>query len=827
MIVDATTHIDAVEYGGTTCMATATDEEKVQVGPGCLWSSFAAPLVGQAAAVAGALPGALVGAAVASARGSGGGGSAPPGGSFWQIFDQMDFGGPCPIDLMLEQKDCPVELLLAESDLLQELRARHSGLVARLTRPDGLLALIDLITRQPPVGASQSRQFGAPFAASQVLTSDVHEIFQAWVSPEHPEILDRFWAYLEESPADRVDAVLSGYFSGAAAALLDRQPEEVTSYLRIRGPSALLDALFQRLHARSMAELLACIACAEWPSRRVFRTDELLQRLLAVMQDSSAMEDSQEHAAQVLSALLCRGGSMCFAEELLGLVTTPDVVDPLMDLVLHAEHRRATAASMVLANAVCQVWGGNADQGATSSGGRSPLRGGSLSPTGLGGPAGVSPSRDAEAEDVREVPMVLRDSSSRSMPVSVPPEHCKKLVASVCVHAAGIRTLFEGALEAGLVGPGASSSTRRTSGWEAASSKGAFAGRPVPVVSLGNVLEVILLLVMLVRAHRETALQALQHAELLPLCLRVLVAHPWSSLIHNAVCDLFKEVLSEADTFATALFFMFASPGEVLEMIVDQYRQRQRLHDGSRPGRSPAVGFMGQLHTLCVVLVRFSHQGASERQHVCGGLLAAAPGWSDVVMPMVTDVSRIHNDVDLGGGIPADIRALTMSGRDWSSHQLGAGGGYGAYGGGGHGGEGPKHTAEGQRLNLPVVPTLPADEGDPNEIFTLDVADDLARGGLGSLSSLGGGALPSVAAAVAAAVRAAKADEATDVQPMELRLVSAAPPVRPLSATGGGWGEGDSSGQCGAADEGEAEKGPKEAVAAAPVVQDKACCTIH
>mmetsp|Transcript_87943 Transcript_87943/g.283977 ORF Transcript_87943/g.283977 Transcript_87943/m.283977 type:complete len:810 (-) Transcript_87943:133-2562(-) len=809
MIVDATTHIEAVQYGGTTCMATPTDEEKVQVGPGCLWSSFAAPLVGQAAAVASTLPGVLVGAAVAGARGSGQG-SAPPGGSFWQIFDQMDFGGPCPIDLMLEQKDCPVELLLAESDLLQELRTRHSGLVARLTRPDGLLALIDLITRQPPVGASQSRKFGVPFAASQVLTSDVHEIFQAWVSPEHPEILDRFWAYLEESPADRVDAVLSGYFSGAAAALLDRQPEEVTSYLRIRGPSALLDALLQRLHARSMAELLACIACVEWPSRRVFRTDELLRRLLAVMQDSSAMEDSQE----------LKGGSMCFAEELLGLVTSPDVVDPLMDLVLHAEHRRATAAAMVLTNAVCQVWGG----GATSSGGRSPLRGGSLSPPGLGGPAGSSPSRDGEAEDVREVPMVLRDSSSRSMPVTVPPEHCKQLVASVCVHVAGIRTLFEGALEAGLVGPGASSSTRRTSGWEAASSKGAFAGRPVPVVSLGNVLEVILLLVMLVRAHRETALQALHHAELLPLCLRVLVAHPWSSLIHNAVCELFKEVLSEADTFATALFFTFASPGDVLEMIVEQYRQRQRLHDGARPGRSPAVGFMGQLHTLCVGLVRFSHQGASERQRVCGGLLAAAPGWSDVVMPMVTDVSRIHNDVDLGGGIPADIRALTTSGGDWSSLQLGAGGGYD---GGGYGGEGPKHTAVGQMLDLPVAPTLPAEEGDPNEIFSLDVADDLARGGLGSLSSLGGGASPSVAAAVAAAARASKADEATDTQPLELRLVSAALPVPPLSATGGGWCAGDSSGQCGAADEREAEKGPKVAMTAAPVVQDKACCTIH
>mmetsp|Transcript_90097 Transcript_90097/g.259744 ORF Transcript_90097/g.259744 Transcript_90097/m.259744 type:complete len:718 (+) Transcript_90097:78-2231(+) len=624
-------------------MASRAEEERVQqAGAGCFWATFAGHISGSAQPAARAV------------NGDNGNSGSAGGGSFWNLFDQMDFAVPSQIDILLEQRDCSVEALLREEDVIQEMRARHRGLIARLSQPDAAAVLIDCITREPP---ANSEPQGQPFVAVQLLTCDVPELFEAWVSPDHPELLDRFWGYLEETPRENTRWVLAGYFCTAGMVLLERYPDEVAAYLRRLGAEKVLDRLIARLDSRSIAELLACIAAAEWPSRIVFKPAMLVERLLRVLHNPSSSRDSQEHAQLIISELLARGGMLCFAEDLLSEMTSPRVVEPLLQQMITGAATGASAASAVLAATAFHTAGGG---GAQLENGQSFS---SLSP--LGGLASrrgddrdsLDNLANAAEDDFRELEDVRAGVSMRSIPASVVSGavdmQCTQLVKSVCAQIAGIKGLLEVAATNSADSKGSATAKRAAPSGAPTSSIGATA--------LANVLEVILVLTLLLKARRDEVLDAFQREDVLTICMRLLLRRPWCSLLHNAVASLFSEVLKVSDSLAVALVKSFVAKGGVLEMVVAEYRQKQRGHEPGRPGRCHA-GYFGHLQNMVQEFEAFSDQHKASAGGR-GQQLLTVEGWAEVVVPAVEATRKQHNE-DLGGGIPPEVRALAASGLD-------------------------------------------------------------------------------------------------------------------------------------------------------------------
>lgn len=461
------------------------------------------------------------------------------------------------------------------------------------------------------------------------------------MSPEHPEILDRFWAYLEDTPPDGVSPVISGYFAGVAAALLERYPKEATGYLQRRGGDALLERFLERLHSRSLAELMAFAACAESPTMVVFGPKLLVDRLVQLLEDSSVDQEAQEHVALVLGGMLAQGPSLCYAEELAKMLAEPSMVERLMKLILHAaEPARASVAASVLAGAVYHTSGvsGHPD---------SPVSSPSVANMAVANMAVVSPY-DTPADEALNLGLglngaglgsqvaleapLLRTVSTRSQySYTKPIDSNLELVSSVCSHLADVREFLEEAVD--------------------------WAPRPKPG-RMSSVLEVILLLTLLVKAQREAALHAFQKEQLLPVCIKALFLHPWSSLLHNAVATLFSEVLCAADSATEVLFMSFVSTGGLMETVVSEFRKHPRGGDDSGQPKVVSVGYMGQLHQLCCEVRSFAKLTPK-----CGAALAKLKGWVDVVLPAL-DVTCKMLAEELGGGVPFDAHELAPC-YDW------------------------------------------------------------------------------------------------------------------------------------------------------------------
>lgn len=585
------------------------DEILPQASQGCLWTTFSGNLLGEGRASS----------ACSKPRAAAG---SPP--SFWSLLQEGSGFGLNPLDAVLEQPDCSIETLLQQEDVLQELRANHQGLIQRLSRPDAALALIDFITKEP----SEQLGGGPSFVASQILAWNTPELFEAWVSPDHPEILDRFWAFLDETPAESVSAVIAGYFAGVAAALLERRPEEVTSYLKQRGGEALFERFLERLHSRSLAELLAFLSCAECSSRIIFEPRVVVERLVKLLESPTTDREMQENVALVLGGIIAQGPSLCFAEDLCQLFAGPEMVARLMRLILQAEEpSRASAAASVLAGAMYHT------SGLVPQPPEPPPTMDSTEHMSGCTPADVAGVSGPLSQVLPEPVPLLRSISSRSNHGShaPPPNSGNQLATSVCTHFADLRGFLE----------------------EAVGCKVSPPPKPRPG-KMGSVLEVILLLTLLVKAHRDVALVAFQKEPVLSVCIKALFFHPWSTLLHNAVIALFSEVLCIVDSTTEALFIGFLSSGGVMESIIAEFLRHQAVKDEAGV-KIQRVGYMGHLHQLCCEV-----RGFVDLAPKCGIALAKLQGWWDRVLPAIEAISRLHAE-ELGGSLPAHLPGLAQA----------------------------------------------------------------------------------------------------------------------------------------------------------------------
>mmetsp|Transcript_70212 Transcript_70212/g.205876 ORF Transcript_70212/g.205876 Transcript_70212/m.205876 type:complete len:679 (+) Transcript_70212:70-2106(+) len=554
------------------------------------------------------------------------------GGSFWQMFGDGDFSGASPLDILLESPDCSIEALLDEEDVVQEFKARQSKLVARLCRPDAVLKLVEFITREPPDDASSSLCFAYPFVAMQLITCGVDELFEVWANPDNKEILEQFWSFLDATPASQVNPVLAGYFSRTAAVLFRRCPQAAASSLKARGDEAVFQQFVDRLHSRSIAELFARLVCAESELELVFPTEGLVSRLVSLLQHQGLCADTLENLAMVLRELFARKDTICFTDDLVRDASSRDSVDLLVTHALGDDPGRASAAMSMLFSSLYHT---SSEEVQATFPVYAPL---APHPLRFDGEEMLTVGVSVNETDVCEaLPARMGfDRPMRSLSgVSVNmPSLNGRLCDFICSHFEQVRAFLDRRIEMETPSP-----TPIRGGVSAVGSA---------------TLELIFLLALLTRSSRSAVLNAFEREQILPRCFKLLLRHPWSSLLHNAIGSLFSEILAISDEDSVMLVKGFTRPGSIIESVVAEYSAQERFDSGERQ-RQPRVGYMGQLHVLCCDLRDFC-----DNSHECGSAVASVRGWSSTVQPAVSATLRVF-DQELGvqeGAMPPALARL-------------------------------------------------------------------------------------------------------------------------------------------------------------------------
>lgn len=571
------------------------------------------------------------------------------GGSFWATFGGGSTGTveASPLEQLLQDPGCSVEALLEEEDVIQEFKACNDRLVARICEPDALKVLMEYITHEPAPDASVARCFRYPFVAVELISCAPPRFFESFMNPDRPEALDLLWSFPSSTPPREVNPVLAGYFSRTAGTLFTKCPTEVIEYLRNRGSDNLLSAFLERLHLRSLAELLARMLHAESLSQVVFQTTDLVPRLLDRWQDDDAGNDAQENIALIIVELLYQRDSLCWIEELTNQLTTPATVSFLVDHIFSQQPSGVSAATTLLNNLIRHTTSGSKDgmSVCASTPTLSPLSSPAPNLTGEDDMVNIGLDEPAigEASQVR--------ASQNSPPVSPTATRGNNseewldrrkvsLTRELASHFPRLRQLLDSSLEESL----------------------SLAMPQGTVCAVGSsTFEVVDLISTLSKTGLDVILEAVLNNELLPRCIDVFFRHPWSNLLHNSVKALLSEVLSGFGSLRPELVHQLLKEARFADRVVEEYSEEARLKSSDVKQKHARVGYMGHLFLMACELQEF----ASKCPEV-GSVLSSTQGWEETVLPALETLQRIHGE-QLGGGISDSDRGLASSNMETSS----------------------------------------------------------------------------------------------------------------------------------------------------------------
>jgi len=580
---------------------------------------------------------------------SGSGGASDDGGSFWTTFGGPLGGGaasPTSFEQLLQMPDCSVEALLDEEEVIQEFKAENERLVQRLSEPDAIKALFEFITCEPPEEASSKRCYRHPFISVELMTCGPSRFFQAIVRADQPDILDKLWDFMESTPPAVVNPVLAGYFMRTASCIFSKHPAQVGEYLRNRGADALLQRFLERLHVRSLAELLARLLCAEHPSHVVFQAEGLVDLLLKRLEDSGMSNDTQENVTVIFQELLTMKDNICCGAEILQQLIASSAVNFLVDHIFSGSPGSVPAATSILSNAVYVAVKGISVCPWTPT-----LSPASPPPVPL---TGEEDSVNIGAEDsvVGEAAVAVRAASSPPhSPTHSPSTPSKTEYPSMWLEARSSQLMRELCSQLPRLRAILDASLERTS---------PFPSPGGEIYAIGSTtLEVLGLLAMLARTGCTSILEVLLQEQLLSRCLELLFRHPWSSLLHNTVKLTISEIFSTSEgAVRPALVVAFLRDSGFVERVVSEFTEHELEVNAQQgaSGRIPCrVGYMGHLHSICCELQEY---GAEVPE--CGAALQAISGWSDTVLPALEATHRVHEE-KLGGGVQSGDRGLASS----------------------------------------------------------------------------------------------------------------------------------------------------------------------
>jgi len=582
--------------------------------------------------------------------------SADGAGSFWSTFaGQSGVASLSPLEQLLQEPNCSVDALLDQEDIIQEVKSDNKELLDRLTEADALQLLIEMLTCDPPDDAPQARCYRRPFIAAELVTGANTRLTEALVKSE--KHLATFWGFLDRA-AEQPDMnpVLLGYFGRVATTLVIRHAAEVTEYLRKSGAEALLQKFLCGLHSRSIAELFARLLCTEQPSQMLFPVGSLVLRLLSQLQKDDPTSDAHENISLIVLELLTQKDTACIGNDVLKQLAGQEAVQMLMEQILSGRATSMSPAASILSSVVFHtcVDFTSAQDGAMGSTFSSTLP--PLSPAAL--PlSGEEDLVNIGAEDIlnevtnEAMPLHRAGSPPRSptsQPMSPPlsagrsqEAYSASLIAEVSANFSKIRLLLDAS--------GTSSSAP-------ALSMPTGAVRPVGQ----TILALLSLLTMLVKSGHLSILEAIQREDLVSACMRVMLRHPWNTLVHNAARGLISEIMSSPEAPRPALIEGLLRDSEFRRSLLSEFSLEKESRQAVGQSRQ-RVGFMGHLYLICGQLKDFA-----ELAPQCKGVLLEIPGWEDVILPALDSVNATQAE-PLGGGISAQERTLTTAGQAGSA----------------------------------------------------------------------------------------------------------------------------------------------------------------
>eukprot|EP00435_Cladocopium_sp_Y103_P002614 s622_g1.t1 len=519
------------------------------------------------------------------------------GGSFWATFGGGSNGTEASaLEKLLQTPKCSVEALLDEEEVIQEFKTGNPKLVARLSEPDAIKVLMECITLDPPPEAGNARCFRYPFVAVELMTCAPPKFLELLVSKES-DAMDLLWSFLKRTPAE-VNPVLAGYFSRTATALTSKYKTEVLDYLRSRGPEQLLREFLDRIHLRSLAELLARLLSGESEAEVVFQTNDLVARFLSRWQEDSN-SDAQENITLVLGELCSQKESLYWIEDLTQQLTEPSTVQFLIDHIF-TQPSGVPPAMSLLTTVIIHTAGKEGAEVCASTPSLSPLAQPRLAedmpPVSLDEPV------VGEAAPAKMVspgpPQTLKSSTSEWME-----RRRASLMREVAGHFPSFRQLLDTSLQEG--------ETNRSLAMPQGSIKAVG----------GTTLEVISLITTLSRSGLEVILEAMLKHQLLPRCLQVFFQHPWSSLLHNCVKQLVVEVLSGSDPLRQQLSKQLLKEACLAERIVEEYAAEASWKATKQ--KHARVGYMGHLFLMSTALQECKSQEVAD-------ILTSTSGWREV-----------------------------------------------------------------------------------------------------------------------------------------------------------------------------------------------------
>lgn len=402
----------------------------------------------------------------------------------------------------------------------------------------------------------------------------------------------------------------------------------------------MLEQFIQRIHLRSLAELFAQLLSAEAEKQVLFSTRDLVGRLLRRWEEEEINSDAQENITLILAELLRKKDVLCCIEDLLQQLTSPNTVRFLVDHIFSTQGSAVPAATTLLSAVIAHTTAGRQDLSVCVS---TPT----LSPLSPPSPMILS---DDEVVNIGADEHVLPEVVSRSVPPPNSPEPTLRgidhpdewlerrhvsLMREICSYFPRLRDLLDIALQQ-------------------SDALNMPQGKICPVGS--TTLEVVSLISTLTRTGSDVVFEEILNTGLLPCCVEVFFRHCWSSLLHNSVTLLLSEVLASSEGNRPKLVDQLLNEAHFASRLVQEYTADVEWSRLAPKQRHARVGYMGQLFTISTQLRDYGVRCSSQVREQ----LASTAGWTEVVLPTLEGIQRLHS-LPLGGGIPESDRNLASS----------------------------------------------------------------------------------------------------------------------------------------------------------------------
>jgi len=566
------------------------------------------------------------------------------GGSFWSTFvksSEVDTEACLETILQENPLECSVAALLDEEDIIQEFKTGNDMLMQRLVQKDALEFLIQLLTEEPPEGASEKRCYREPFVASELLACGTTKLTKTMTSGSSTSLhlLDLLFRFLVETASrtrvnpERVNPTLVGYFSRVVCALADAHPEQIETFFVFGDRKEnVLTALLACLRWPSLAELLKNLLCREHqtglPSKGlIIRLLRCLKALLepGAEQSEEGVEAVAENVMFVMQEVFEYEERYCDPSvggfQITRQITEPEAVDILVECALNDRQKSvASAALNILVTSVLHTF--------------------------------TQPQREElrSTDEVGQLEIEARVNNHRL---------CSKGLGMLERLLTKFLPVARTCLDRCIHGQGCSS---------AATPMG-------KVVSVGTgTLDIINCLTMLAMTGWMPLLKGLREQDLLARCLEIFFSHPWSSLLHTSTQMFFAIVMEvgiskELKSMHTeeahrqelkCLIMDLVLENGFLDRVVAEFAEEKTFATSSpfkAQGHCPRVGYMGHLH---VMLEKLESASASLDDIQCTSLIRSWDGYQEHVAPALID-TRATQEAALGGGVTERDRGMASS----------------------------------------------------------------------------------------------------------------------------------------------------------------------